>query len=81
MKTLTVTEARRNLSSWLKRAKAGEDIGIIEGNRIIALRPVEVVSVDSIKIAEIPVNTATQKQMNDVAAAWKSPKASTVDDE
>lgn len=75
MKTLTVTEARRNLSSWLRRAKAGEDIGIIEGNRIIALRPVEVVSVDTIQIEEIPVDAATQKQMNGIAAAWKRRKA------
>lgn len=75
MKTLTVTEARRNLSSWLRRAKAGEDIGIIEGNRIIALRPVEVVSVDTLQIEEIPVDAATQKQMNGVAAAWKRRKA------
>jgi antitoxin (DNA-binding transcriptional repressor) of toxin-antitoxin stability system len=75
MKTLTVTEARRNLSSWLRRAKAGEDIGIIEGNRIIALRPVEVVSVDTLQIEEVPVDAATQKQMNGVAAAWKRRKA------
>lgn len=75
MKTLTVTEARRNLSSWLRRAKAGEDIGIIEGNRIIALRPVEVVSVDTIQIEEVPVDAAAQKQMNGVAAAWKRRKA------
>ena len=75
MTTLTVTEARRNLSSWLRRAKAGEDIGIIDGNRIIALRPVEVVSVDTLKVEEIPVDAATRKQMNGVAAAWKRRKS------
>lgn len=74
METFTVTEARRNLSSWLRRAKAGEDIGIIEGNRIIALRPVDVISVDTIQIEKIPVDAATQKQMNGVAAAWKRRK-------
>ena len=46
MKTLSPTEARVNLTSWLKRAAAGEDIGIVCGNKIIALRPVEVQSVD-----------------------------------
>jgi antitoxin (DNA-binding transcriptional repressor) of toxin-antitoxin stability system len=75
MKTLTVTEARRNLSSWLRRAKAGEDIGIIEGNRIIALRPVEVVSVDSVQIEELPVDDAIQKRMEGIATAWKRRKA------
>jgi len=46
MKTLTVTEARRNLSGWLRRAKAGEEIGIIDGNQIVALRPVSVTATD-----------------------------------
>lgn len=46
MKTLSPTEARVNLTSWLKKAAAGEDIGILCGNKIIALRPVEVQSVD-----------------------------------
>ncbi len=44
MKTLTVTEARANLSSVLSRAKHGEDIGIISGNQVIQLKPVEVVA-------------------------------------
>lgn len=46
MKTLSPTEARGNLTAWLKRAAAGEDIGIVCGNKIIALRPIEVQSVD-----------------------------------
>jgi antitoxin (DNA-binding transcriptional repressor) of toxin-antitoxin stability system len=46
MKTLSTTEARVNLTSWLKRAAAGEDIGILCGNKVIALRPVEVQSAD-----------------------------------
>lgn len=46
MKTLTVTEARKNLSGWLRRAKAGEEIGIIDGNQIVALRPVRVIAAD-----------------------------------
>ena len=43
MKTLSITEARANLSAVLERAKKGEDIGIISGNKIIHLKPVEVV--------------------------------------
>ncbi len=75
MKTLTVTEARKNLSSWLRRAKAGEDIGIIDGNRIIALRPVEVISADRVEVQEIAVPAATRTKMNAVASAWKKRKA------
>jgi antitoxin (DNA-binding transcriptional repressor) of toxin-antitoxin stability system len=46
MKTLTITEAKRNLGSWLSAAARGEDIGIITGADIIALRKVEVDSTD-----------------------------------
>jgi antitoxin (DNA-binding transcriptional repressor) of toxin-antitoxin stability system len=42
MKTLTITKARANLSAILDKAKRGEDIGIISGDQIIALRPVTV---------------------------------------
>jgi antitoxin (DNA-binding transcriptional repressor) of toxin-antitoxin stability system len=44
MKTLSITEARANLSVVLERAKNGEDIGILSGNKIVQLKPVEVVS-------------------------------------
>ncbi len=44
MKTLTITEARANLSAVLEKAKHGDEIGIISGNRIIQLKPVEVVA-------------------------------------
>jgi antitoxin (DNA-binding transcriptional repressor) of toxin-antitoxin stability system len=46
MKTLTITEAKKNLSRWLAAAATGEDIGIISGANIIALRKVEVESTD-----------------------------------
>ena len=46
MKTLTVTDARRKLSHWLKQAAAGQDIGIVCGDKIVALRPVAVYSED-----------------------------------
>jgi antitoxin (DNA-binding transcriptional repressor) of toxin-antitoxin stability system len=42
MVTLSPTEARVNLSSLLKRAAKGEDIGILHGGKIIGLRPVSV---------------------------------------
>ena len=46
MKTLTITDAKKNLSRWLDAAARGEDIGIIRGADIIALRRVEVESTD-----------------------------------
>jgi len=46
MKTLTITQAKRNLGRWLTAAARGEDIGIVAGADIIALRKVEVESTD-----------------------------------
>ena len=46
MTTLSPTQARVNLSSLLKRAAKGEDIGILHGDTVIALRPVTVHSDD-----------------------------------
>jgi antitoxin (DNA-binding transcriptional repressor) of toxin-antitoxin stability system len=46
MKTLSVTEGRRNLGAWLKRALRGDDIGFVVDGRIVALRPVSVHSDD-----------------------------------
>ena len=44
MKTLTITDAKKNLSRWLEAAARGEDIGIVSGANIIALRRVDVES-------------------------------------
>jgi hypothetical protein len=46
MKTLTITDARQNLGHWLKLAANGEDVGVIVGSDIIALRKVEIESAD-----------------------------------
>ena len=46
MTTLTVTDAKKNLGKWLKAAARGEDIGIVSGADVIALRKVEVESSD-----------------------------------
>ena len=48
MKTLTITEGRGRLGYWLKKATEGEDIGFMFEGKIVALRPVEVVSTDYI---------------------------------
>lgn len=44
MKTLTITEARRDLGKLCLMAAEGEQIAIISGNRVIQLKPVEVVA-------------------------------------
>ncbi len=46
MKTLAITTARQRLGYWLKRALAGEDIGIVVEGHIVGLRRVEVISTD-----------------------------------
>src|SRR6266496_5729392 len=46
MTTLSPTRARANLTSLLKRAANGEDIGILHGDQVIALRPVTLHSDD-----------------------------------
>jgi len=46
MKTLTITNAKKSLGRWLAAASRGEDIGIVCGADIIALRKVEVESTD-----------------------------------
>jgi len=46
MKTLTVTQARRNLGELCLAAGRGEAIGIISGHRVFQLKPVEVVPWD-----------------------------------
>lgn len=46
MKTLTITEAKKNLGRWLAAAARGEDVGIVAGAHIIAFRKVEVESTD-----------------------------------
>ena len=46
VKTLTITDAKKNLGQWLRAAARGEDVGIVSGADIIALRKVEVESTD-----------------------------------
>lgn len=56
MTTLTATNARANLSGFLRRALKGEDIGILIEGQVVALRPVKVTSTDYVE-AEYGLNT------------------------
>ena len=49
MKTLTITVAKKNLGRWLAAAARGDDIGIICGADIVALRKVDVESTDYVQ--------------------------------
>lgn len=51
MKTLTITDAKKNLGKWLRAAANGEEVGILSGSDVIALRKVEVEAVDDYKYA------------------------------
>jgi len=61
MKTLTITEAKKNLGKWLNLAGKGEDVGIVNGAMIVALRPVEVRSVPPMEIREIDADYARKE--------------------
>jgi len=72
MKTVTITEAKKHLGSYLKQAAAGTNIGIICGHHIIALRAVEVTSVDFEEVGD-PELTAklTPEQRDSLYAQLK----------
>lgn len=46
MKTLTITDAKKNLGKWLAAAVNGHDVGIVAGATVVALRPVQVEPTD-----------------------------------
>lgn len=46
VKTLSVSEGRRRLGYWLKKAADGEDVGFTIPGHVVALRPVEIYSED-----------------------------------
>jgi len=66
MKTLTITNAKKNLGRWLSAAAQGEDIGIISGSDIIALRKVEIEAIDdySYAVREYGVTRQQLKQFD-----------------
>jgi hypothetical protein len=44
--TLTITNAKKNLGKWLSAAMNGQEIGIVSGATVVALRPVEIEATD-----------------------------------
>ncbi len=76
MKTLSVTEGRRNLGVWLKRALDGEDVGFVVNGRVVALRPVDIYSGDFLLheygVTEEQAERAYNAVKSDVRGARKS---------
>ena len=70
MKTLTITDAKKNLGRWLEAAARGEDIGIVCGADIVALRKVDIESTDYVQREY----GATPKQV----APWRKPPSSAI---
>jgi len=46
MKTLTITDAKKNLGKWLQAAARGEEVAIVSGANVIALRKVPIQAAD-----------------------------------
>jgi antitoxin (DNA-binding transcriptional repressor) of toxin-antitoxin stability system len=44
--TLTITDAKKNLGKWLSAAVNGQEIGIVSGATVVALRPVQIEATD-----------------------------------
>jgi antitoxin (DNA-binding transcriptional repressor) of toxin-antitoxin stability system len=65
MQTLTITKAKKNLGRLLQAAARGEDIGIISGDDIIALRKVAVESTDYVQ-REYGVDAEQLQEFEDV---------------
>lgn len=70
MKTLTITEARKNLGFWLKAAARGEEVGIISGADIIGLRRMRVTAAAEERSDEQPA----EKAGHPAIGMWKDRK-------
>jgi antitoxin (DNA-binding transcriptional repressor) of toxin-antitoxin stability system len=75
MKTLSVTAGRSKLGHWLKRAIAGDDIGIVVDGVVVGLRPVSVISEDyalrEYGMTQDEADGAAARISKDIAAARK----------
>ena len=75
MKTLSVTAGRSKLGHWLKRAIAGDDIGIVLDGVVVGLRPVGVISEDyalrEYGVTEEEANAAAARIAKEIAGARK----------
>jgi antitoxin (DNA-binding transcriptional repressor) of toxin-antitoxin stability system len=71
MKTVTVTEAKKHLGAYLKEAIEGANVGIVCGAQIVALRPVEITSIDVEEVGDPDLTQLTAEQRDRVYAQLK----------
>ena len=71
MKTVTITEAKKHLGAYLKEAADGANIGIVCGARIVALRPVQVTSMDFDETGDADTAGLTAEQKDRLYAQLK----------
>ncbi len=71
MRTVTITEAKKHLGAYLKEAVEGDNIGVICGSRIVALRPVEVTSLDFDEAGDPALAKLTHEQRDRLFAQLK----------
>jgi antitoxin (DNA-binding transcriptional repressor) of toxin-antitoxin stability system len=73
VRTLSVNAGRSKLGHWLRRAIAGDDIGIVVDGVVVALRPVGVISEDyalrEYGVTQDEANAAAAQVSKDIAAA------------
>lgn len=73
MQTLTLAKARKNLGGWLRKALAGQEIGVVVGGKIVALRPIHDVPADYAEreygMTTAEVDRAAQRIRRSTAAA------------
>ncbi len=70
MRTLTITDAKKNLGRWLKAAAQGEEVAIIAGSDIIALRKVEVAALDT-SYAEAEYGATPESLARALRVGWR----------
>jgi antitoxin (DNA-binding transcriptional repressor) of toxin-antitoxin stability system len=73
MTTVTLTEARAHLGKLCERVGKGEEIGIIVGNQILQLQPVEVRPAHLGEITIIPMDgDHVMREYGLTAQAWRN---------
>jgi antitoxin (DNA-binding transcriptional repressor) of toxin-antitoxin stability system len=73
MTTVTLTQARANLGKLCERARKGEEVGIIAGNGVIQLQPVEVRPARLGEITLIPLDgDYVLREYGVTAPEWRS---------
>jgi antitoxin (DNA-binding transcriptional repressor) of toxin-antitoxin stability system len=78
MTTLTITDAKKNLGKWLSAAVNGQEVGIVSGATVVALRPVQIEATDyawrEYGLTEADLATFIRADNNRIAATQRAGK-------